>query len=394
MKNRLAVFLIRTLILLLPFTHANAGEIPVMAFHGVQKEFISEQHFRRLKGAGINISFSIYITNEEVAQALDCAQLSGVKLLIYSYDLINNTAATVQRFKNHPALFGYFIIDEPDTSVFSELKRRIEEIRKYDPKHPVYVNLYPNYAQNTQMKSSSYVDYLSKYVNTVPVDFISFDNYPLMNGTVHPGWYGNLELIRNVSILSNKNFWAFANSTIFGPYKQPTMSGLKLQMYSNLLYGAQGLQYFTYWTLDDENWKKNRFSYAIVDAKGRPTVTYEIVKKTNADIQKYAHVFLGSKVESVHHTSFRQPSSTKKLSGNPAGFNYFRSDGPALISLITNGAKKYIVVLNKDLSRSRAVSVEGQRGLKYMDSNGLELSLGGSRKSFVIAPGDILVFRY
>lgn len=73
-------------------------------------------------------------------------------------------------------------------------------------------------------------------------------------------------------------------------------------MFSNLLYGAQGLQYFTYWTLDDENWKKNEFKHSIVDSRGNPTVTYSIVQKTNNDIQKYAGVFLGSTVDSVFHT--------------------------------------------------------------------------------------------
>ncbi len=100
-----------------------------------------------------------------------------------------------------------------------------------------------------------------------------------MNNKIHNKWYENLEQIRHYSILKNKNFWAFANATVFDLYSQPTIASLKLQMYSNLLYGAQGLQYFTYWTLDDDNWKKNKFGHAIVDSRGNSTVTYSIVQK-------------------------------------------------------------------------------------------------------------------
>ena len=31
-------------------------------------------------------------------------------------------------------------------------------------------------------------------------------------------------------------------------YPHPTLATLRLQMFSDLAYGAQGLQYFTYWT--------------------------------------------------------------------------------------------------------------------------------------------------
>ena len=244
------------------------------------------------------------------------------------------------------------------------------------------------------MKSASYVDYISKYLDSVPTDFISFDNYPLMNNKIDPGWYGNLELIRNMSILSKKKFWAFANATVFGPYRQPTVSSLKLQMYSNLLYGAQGLQYFTYWTLDDANWKLNKFAHAIVDSKGNPTVTYDLVKKTNEDIQKYASVFLDSNVDSVFHTSIQQPSDTKKLATVPQNFSYFRMSKPGLVSYLTKGTKKHVAVLNKDIFQNARLEVEARKGMKYIDSKGEEIALSTARKVFLIAPGDIIVFTY
>jgi len=371
-----------------------AQEIPILAFHGVQKEYTSVENFNVMKRAGLKINFSIYKSNEDVKIALDKAELAGVKILIYSDDLVHFPRETVLRFRDHPALFGYYITDEPTSEEFKNVESRITVIKKYDTIHPVYVNLYSNYAQLSQLKKNSYENYLNEFTNAVPLDFISFDNYPLMNNKIHNKWYENLEQIRKYSILKKKKFWAFANATVFGQYSQPTIASLKLQMFSNLLYGAQGLQYFTYWTLDDENWKKNEFKHSIVDSRGNPTVTYSIVQKTNNDIQKYAGVFLGSTVDSVFHTGGEIPTGTKKLLNPPSIFNFFSINKPVLISYIKNNSKKYIAFLNKDLKDSANLIIEPKVRYYYIDKNGKEVLGSSGRKTFNILPGDILVLRY
>lgn len=371
-----------------------AQEIPILAFHGVQKEYTSVENFNVMKRAGLKINFSIYKTNEEVKVALDTAELVGVKILIYSDDLVNFPKETVLRFREHPALFGYYISDEPKSEEFKTLESRISVIKKYDSIHPVYVNLYPNYALPSQFKKKSYDDYLKEFTNIVPIDFISFDNYPLMNNKIHNKWYENLEQIRHYSILKNKNFWAFANATVFDLYSQPTIASLKLQMYSNLLYGAQGLQYFTYWTLDDDNWKKNKFGHAIVDSEGNPTVTYDIVKKTNEDIQKYAGVFLGSTVENVFHTGGEVPIATEKLLNRPSNFKCFTINRPVVVSYIKNNSKKYIAILNKSLTEIATLVIEHRGSYFYFNDKGKEVLGKTGLQTFKILPGDVLILSY
>lgn len=367
-------------------------ELPIMAYHGVQREYTSIENFKKLKDAGFNINFTIYKNNNEAQEALDCAADVGVKILLYTDELVQNPKATIARFKNHPALFGYYITDEPNAADFPLVKRRIDEIKKYDTVHPCYVNLYPNYATKEQMKSGSYADYLSKFTMDVPVDFISFDNYPLMNNKIRDDWYENLELIRKQSLVAQKKFWGFSNATVFGVYKQPTEAGLKLQMYSNLLYGAQGLQYFTYWTLDDEYWKKNKFGHSIVTSKGVPTVTYNIVKNVNEEIKKYSSIFLGSEVLSIFHTGVA-PKATKNLAAVPQKFRYFSTDKPALVSYIKNKGKNYILVLNKDINSSLKLTIEPSQNLNYFEQSG-KLKSVTSKTNFTVPAGNIIVFNY
>ena len=77
---------------------------------------------------------------------------------------------------------------------------------------------------------------------------VSFDNYPVTNEGVRQLWYENLMIIAEESEKAGLPFWAFAMSVPHWNYPVPTLASLRMQMYTNLAYGAQGLQYFTYWT--------------------------------------------------------------------------------------------------------------------------------------------------
>ena len=71
---------------------------------------------------------------------------------------------------------AYHIEDEPEVSEFSMLSGRIKDIRKYDQERPCYVNVYPNWAWGGE---DSYLPKLRSFLKTVPVSFLSFDNYPI-----------------------------------------------------------------------------------------------------------------------------------------------------------------------------------------------------------------------
>ena len=58
-----------------------AQEIPILAFHGVQRDNLSVENFSKMKQAGIKINFSIYKSNEEAQKALDNAECAGVKIV-------------------------------------------------------------------------------------------------------------------------------------------------------------------------------------------------------------------------------------------------------------------------------------------------------------------------
>ena len=76
-------------------------------------------------------------------------------------------------------------------------------------------------------------------------------------------------------------------------------------MYTNLAYGAQCLQYFTYW--NSTGVKEN----GPVNPPGEKSPVYDIVREMNAEVQARAGVFVGATVEDVSHIGIPWPEGTE-----------------------------------------------------------------------------------
>ncbi|WP_419870122.1 alpha-amylase family protein [Chryseobacterium sp. CT-SW4] len=372
--------------------------IPILAFHGVPPgEFSTKEQFQKMKEVGINISYTDFSNKEDILKALDASLAANTKLMFNIENVQTDTEEIVRLVKDHPALYGYGLVDEPGPHQFTHLKELILKIRKIDKSHKIYVNLFPNYVSTSLIDGLSYKDYLAKYLKEVPVDFLSFDYYPIVNNQVRESWYSNLEDVRNITLKNGMDFWAFACSTIHYNYLQPTVEGIRLQQFGNLLYGAKALQYFTYWTLTYADvWIKEKYGYSIVDDRGLPTPTYNVVKTVNEEIQRLAWFFSGAKSEQVFHTGNNIPEGTVKLSSIPKQFSIFSTEGKdALISYMSNENKNFVIVQNKSLYENIQLTYKPKQSLKKVnnDSGKESISLLSSKKyNDIILPGDILIF--
>lgn len=369
------------------------SNFPIVAFGGVKTGKVSD--FQNFKKAGFNISLDVYDSTSSMLQNLDAADKASIKLFIYSDSLMLHPEKVINKIKNHPAFYGTFVADEPPVKDFPMISWRIEGIKEFDKKGKFYVNLFPNYASNDQLDTHSYADYLAKFVKTVPIEFISFDYYPIKNNSIDFSWYKNLEDIRNLAKSLNKPFWGFANSTIFQAYKQPTLAGLKLQQFGNLLYGAKGIQYFTYWTVDKEYRLKNNFQYSIVYEDGTPTPTYDLVKKLNMQIHNLAWIFANGDVKKVYHDGNIIPKGTTKLKNLPNDFSLFNETNQSvLISYLETAQDKFVIVQNKSLTNSISFVYQPIKSIEIVNSQtGVSSYISAKKRTSIILPGDILIFK-
>ena len=56
----------------------------------------------------------------------------------------------VERVRNHPALYAYYLADEPGAGAFPKLAKITAWLRERDPAHSTFICLFPTYAGERQ----------------------------------------------------------------------------------------------------------------------------------------------------------------------------------------------------------------------------------------------------
>ena len=362
------------------------AEIPILAWHSIPAAYTSLERYQELKDCGFTISYSFLANQEEILAALDVAEQAGIKLLIPYDD--TKAESIVNAVKDKSALYGYYLHDEPTTKQLDSLANCAQHIIDIDNKHAIYVNLFPNYVSEDDL-GSTYEEYVKKAVKTLKTTQVSFDFYPIRETGVVDTWWQNLEIIRDESEAANMPFWAFALSTSHNPYPIPTLAHLRMQMYTNLAYGAQCLQYFTYWCPTPGKWN---FNNAPIEENGIRTDVYDVVKTMNEELQARAGVFMGAKVLGVYHTG-EIPVGTHALTGynRPIKALHLEDNG-IVVSFLENGKWSYVMFVNRSHEVGFDFSVDFDRDMQVVYSDGTIEDAGNSYQDKLEA-GDCAIFR-
>lgn len=185
----------------------------------------------------------------------------------------------------------------------------------------------------------------------------------------------------------NKPFWAFAMAMshhLGAPsppafYPVPTLGHLRLQVFSDLLYGAQLIQYFTAKGMYD------------VKTLGK-SAEFEIFRKVNSEIKAYSPVFYGCKVKGVWHTGDAIPSHTERLRTMPHEkvASLSLSGEGAVVSLIEKDGKEYLAVQNRDCVNEAVLDVSFNGRVRQFTIDGLKAFNGDP---FTLEPGNIVIFK-
>lgn len=377
---------------------ANDTEMPVIAFIGIPDRDTSEENFRSFSECGFSVSLSTYPSLDLLVKACRYADKYGVKVLGRCPEMVSNPTLAAQTLKREKGFFGYYLQDEPSVPEIQERQKEIERLRTIDMTHVFYINLYPYYRESwvePATKAKTYPEYL-KAASATSCQQLSFDFYPIMTSGIRPTWYHNLEMIRQESLASGKPFWGFVLSVPhevpFTPgtyYPTPTMGSLRLQIYSNLAYGAQAIQYFTYWTPSS-----SRFHYhdAPIDKEGKKTVTYSLVQKMNKELKTVSKLFHGAKVLSVHHLG-SIPQGTTRQTEMPVNIRSLKIAGRqgAIISQLEKDGHRYLAIVNKSHENTLTVRTKARNKTPRHLTKSLSEEL--MKSSYTVNAGDILLFK-
>ena len=397
----------KRLLLIIPFVMAftcssigqvtnTKRQIPTIACYGVPQKQLSIARYQEFRASGITQSYDVFTDANAMETALNLAQKAGVKLFVSCPELTVNPEGIVKRFMNHPALAGYYIADEPRVPSFPALASLVKRIRAIDDKHICYINLLPNYATADVLGAISYEDYLNSYINEVPTQIISFDYYPVIgvdNPTLRSEWYSNLEIVAKYAKRAHKPFWAFVLSIAFTPYPSSTLGALRLQAYSNLAYGAQGIQYFTYWAIEDGG--RNNFHNSPISIDGKKTDMYGKIQEVNREIKNLSGVFFGAKMISVAHTGNIIPAGCKRLVQLPKPIKWLKTYGVgAVVAVLKKNNESFLVVVNRDFINDMTLTIKCAKGVSRILKDGLSTSQSLSTDILKLGPGDVIIYKW
>jgi len=267
-------------------------------------------------------------------------------------EIARRVEALTARTAKHPAVYGYYLRDEPSTGAYPGLGRWAAAYEKAAPGALPYINLLPNYASAGQLGASTYEEYLESFVQIVKPKFISYDHYALMDdGSLRGGYYQNLEAVRKAALKHDLPFWNIVLSNSHFRYAEPTPAGFRFQLYTTLAYGGRGISYFTYFAPQIGNYR-----LAPVDQFGHKTPTWDMLRNVNLQLHKIGPTYIKLKSVNVfHHPNVPDGCSgigTSKYLASVSGDDLLvgEFEGP--------GGVPYVMLVNKSLHVSTAFGVQ------------------------------------
>jgi len=388
------------------------GVIPVMSWGGIAQSEISVVNYKKLKDVGVNIDIAFFLNADSIAKALDVAEKAGIKLMISCPELKSEPEKTANRFKNHPALEGYYLGDEPGRPLFEELGELNKRLKSTVDKHYSFVNLYPDINSNkSKFGTRDYKEYVNVFDSIFPAPYLSFDFYPVVDGGIHPRWYENMEFYMKKYHDEGRPFWAFALTTSYLAYSDdspqpslndfyqlyktyqpertfvhdiPTLAELRLQIFVNLAYGAQGIEYWSF-----------RGFGSPLDAQGKRTVVYDRLQKISNEIQNYSGVFLGAKVVSVQQTGLNIPDGTTRLTQLPEPIKLLETIGEgAVVSVLENNGNSFMVIVNRDFKSTMKLVMYTDETVKKVMKDGSLIPATEFAAVTEVEPGDAAIYMF
>jgi hypothetical protein len=385
---------------------------------------LSVARFREMAECGLTAGVMSWGYDEAARRAaLTHAAEAGIKLFVFDQETTLNPEAVAAKYRDYPALAGYFVSDEPTWGPQGwssgtwqgkvNLGDIVARLKKADPARQPYINLFPSYACPQALGTPTYQEHVDRFLAEVPgLEVLSFDHYPIRDFRVSGDWYENLEIISKAARKKGIPFGAFALTSTHWGFPPATPEHLKLQMHVNLAYGAQVLQYFPYWEPNRDHW------HCPINGDGVPSKLYGYLKALNAGLQSLAPIFKGAQVVDVGHIGlgpqWREgglhnpaPWTNSVALPLPSGTHHYapvapvvelvaRGQAGAVVATLQKGKRRHLVVVNKDYAHmlTLAVALDGSVPVEAREDYGAPVPVKGNRFETLVAPAGLVILSW
>ena len=375
---------------------------------------MTETAARQMAEAGFNLVWC----NE---QELDTAQKFGLRALLTAPETMNPQTmndegqiakldALIKRVRKHPAMYAYYIIDEPSASLFPLLGKLVAHLREKDPYHMAYINLFPTYATNEQLGNtgdtvSAYLKHLNLFMEQVKPDLLSYDHYHFTSGGNDGNQYFlNLGMIREKALEAGIPFLNIVQGcTWCEGMRPPNRNEMRWLNYTSLAYGAQGISYYVYYSPGHYYDRFGGNVGGMMKPDGSTTPQYEAAKELNPQF-----IAVASELQPLHSLAVYHkgtvPWGAKGLPDNASFSVKFSGEEPLstmpdegiLLGYFGNkgGNPTHVLVVNLNYKRALQTTVVGPGRLSLFDASTRKWTeADGSSADITLPPGGGKLFR-
>lgn len=316
----------------------------------LKKSHRSEQMIVDMKDCGIDFVI-YYFIHDKVTQGLlvehgmGCVEKDVVPEYWGGDTNVNGNIAKrcpIERYvnsvKSHaftPAEWMFSVGDELSALDFPHLGEALRAIHKIQPDVPAYLNLHPCWQAKENVQRyygvTNYQEYIQAYCRELPLDYISYDHYPYQwmgrHDWAFARYFENFRIVADACTATGRSFWLVPQVNTFDLSIDMTEDKLRYQAFAAMAFGAESLA----WACWSPGWWKNN----VLDDDGNKTVQYERLKVVNAEIRRFADVYMKFRRVGTHLTGFVGPFA-KWLEPDPDNYlpqvNFNEPDGVSTLA--------------------------------------------------------------
>lgn len=343
---------------------------------------------------------------------LTCSALQDPRIMNISYSQTPLTQEqvdavvkeVVEDYKDFDNIRGWWIYDEPAKSRFEIIAMLNEAFGKFSPDKKTVINLFPNYAKDSQLGTDGYEKYLSTFIETTKPDFLSYDYYHFnqTGGTVRSGYFTNLEQIRKAGKAAGIDQMAIVLLTKHMKYGNVTDAQIAWEANTCLAYGMKHVSFFTYaldQSLVDQGW-----SDACIAPDGSKYEHYYAIQRTAKWL-----VPLGREVAAKESTAvFHLRGSAENIEQGCSRYYSYGDLGKVdggrfLIGFFDDGSFMFVNKFYSGNEENKATLLDLRDGLEYFDTESAEWKAAESSSAVAkdengnytlsLAPGASLLLR-
>lgn len=340
--------------------------------------------------AGMTLGFSPTFNSakkdqlKRIIKILDVADKYNMKVILWDGDMLQNFRQDRSekeirkgcqeinaRYKNHPAIFGFFCGDEPEGEGFKHACNRVRILKEELPEQTPFLNLLPYIPGATPKRVGyrSWFEYLDDYCTMSNTDLIGYDCYTQMEKETKGFdiYFKNLNLASKVAIKHDVAMWSSILSAPHFSINSMTEDDFHWQLSTALAHGANAVLYFFLYIREPH---VNYRQVAIDEHYERTPTFYALSRVNRTFLKSAAPIFAHLKLDRVRHVYQSWGDTEPFVAFDNSYIGEVESKReekvPIIISEFTHRktGDKYIAVVNNSRTENNqiAVFIEAKEG--------------------------------